>query len=40
MAGFMILMDTVPEKFDMILNKSNPSYSDLPGVWVLIEGYG
>jgi SSS family solute:Na+ symporter len=38
MAGFMILMDTVPEKFDMILDKSNPSYSDLPGVWVLIGG--
>ena len=38
MGGFMILMDTVPEKFDMILDKSNPSYSDLPGVWVLIGG--
>ena len=36
--GFQILINSVPEKFDMILSKDNPSYSDLPGVWVLIGG--
>jgi SSS family solute:Na+ symporter len=32
------LINSVPEKFDMILSKDNPSYPDLPGVWVLIGG--
>lgn len=36
--GFQILINSVPEKFDMILSKDNPSYPDLPGVWVLIGG--
>ena len=36
--GFSILMNSIPDKFDMILSKDNPSYSDLPGVWVLIGG--
>ncbi len=26
----------MPEKFDMILSKDNPSYSNLPGIWILI----
>ena len=30
--GFSILMNSIPDKFDMILSKHNPSYSDLPGV--------
>lgn len=36
--GFQILINAVPEKFDMILSEDNPSYPDLPGVWVLIGG--
>ena len=36
--GFQLLISSVPEKFDMILSKENPSYPDLPGVWVLIGG--
>jgi len=36
--GLSILMEKAPEKFDMILDKSNPSYSDLPGISVLIGG--
>ena len=36
--GFTILINSIPDKFDMILSKDNPSYSDLPGVWVLIGG--
>ena len=36
--GFQIVLTTIPEKFDMILSKDHPSYSDLPGVWVLIGG--
>jgi SSS family solute:Na+ symporter len=26
----------MPEKFDMILSPDNPSYSNLPGIWILI----
>ena len=26
----------MPEKFDMILSADNPSYKDLPGVWILL----
>ena len=26
----------MPEKFDMILSPDNPSYNNLPGVWILI----
>ena len=36
--GFMMLVDAAPEKFHMILDKSNPEYSNLPGIWVLFGG--
>lgn len=36
--GFGILMEKVPEKFDMILEPSNPHYMSLPGLSVLIGG--
>lgn len=36
--GFGVLMERAPEKFDMILDKSNPSYGQLPGIGVLIGG--
>jgi SSS family solute:Na+ symporter len=26
----------MPEKFDMVLSADNPSYKDLPGVWILL----
>ena len=37
-AGFNQVLDTVPERFQMILDKSNPEYTNLPGIWVLIGG--
>jgi SSS family solute:Na+ symporter len=37
-AGFMSLMEAAPDKFHMILDKSNPEYNNLPGIWVLIGG--
>lgn len=37
-AGFSDLMSQVPEKFDMILDKSNPNYAELPGLGVLLGG--
>ncbi|MBT3254220.1 MAG: sodium/solute symporter [Candidatus Marinimicrobia bacterium] len=37
-AGFSDLMAKVPEKFDMILDKSNPNYAELPGLGVLLGG--
>lgn len=37
-AGLGELMDKAPEKFDMILEKSNPEYKNLPGISVLIGG--
>ncbi|MDH4125206.1 MAG: sodium/sugar symporter [Gammaproteobacteria bacterium] len=37
-AGFRILMEAAPEKFDMILSKDNPEYMNLPGLGVLIGG--
>jgi len=37
-AGFKLLMDTAPEKFDMILSPDNPHYVSLPGLSVLIGG--
>lgn len=37
-AGFALLMDQVPEKFDMILSKDNPHYASLPGLSVLLGG--
>lgn len=36
--GAQILLEALPNKFDMILNADHPNYSDLPGVWVLIGG--
>jgi len=38
MAGFTRLVGEFPEKFDMILDRSNPSYMELPGLSVLIGG--
>jgi len=38
LAGLGELMDKAPEKFDMILDKSNPEYKNLPGISVLIGG--
>lgn len=37
-AGFQKLLVAVPEKFDMILDKSNPNYTYLPGVGVIMGG--
>lgn len=37
-AGFSKLLQDVPEKFDMILDESNPFYKDLPGMTVLFGG--
>lgn len=36
--GLTTIYNAVPEKFDMILNKSNPEYMNLPGIGVLIGG--
>ena len=36
--GLYNLYEIVPEKFDMILEKSNPEYMNLPGIGVLIGG--
>ncbi len=36
--GFKSIYNAVPEKFDMILEKSNPEYINLPGLGVLIGG--
>ena len=36
--GFKTIYNAVPEKFDMILEKSNPEYNNLPGLGVLIGG--
>jgi SSS family solute:Na+ symporter len=37
-AGFRLLLDRFPEKFDMILSKDSPHYDLLPGLSVLIGG--
>ncbi|WP_236980793.1 sodium/sugar symporter [Membranihabitans maritimus] len=37
-AGLNTLVEKAPEKFDMILDKSNPEYINLPGISVLIGG--
>ncbi len=37
-SGFGRLLDAAPEKFHMILDKSNPEFKNLPGIWVLIGG--
>lgn len=36
--GFSMLLEKVPEKFDMILDPANPHYISLPGLSVLIGG--
>ncbi|MGB0375825.1 MAG: sodium/sugar symporter [Flavobacteriaceae bacterium] len=36
--GLSAIYQAVPEKFDMILEKSNPEYMNLPGIGVLIGG--
>ena len=37
-AGFRIVVEQVPEKFDLILTKDNPHYISLPGISVLVGG--
>lgn len=37
-AGFKQVVAAVPDRFHMILDKSNPEYVNLPGIWVLIGG--
>jgi solute:Na+ symporter, SSS family len=37
-AGFNILLERAPEKFDMILSPDNPHYISLPGISVLVGG--
>ncbi|MBW2540578.1 MAG: sodium/sugar symporter [Deltaproteobacteria bacterium] len=38
MPGFALLLDRIPEKFDMIFTKDSPHYTHLPGISVLIGG--
>ena len=38
MAGLKTVYEAVPEKFVMILDKSNPEYKNLPGLGVLVGG--
>ncbi len=38
LAGFQKVTRTAPEKFHMILEKSNPQYMNLPGISVLVGG--
>jgi SSS family solute:Na+ symporter len=37
-SGLKIVYEAVPEKFAMILDKSNPEYKNLPGLGVLVGG--
>jgi len=37
-AGFALLLDQVPDKFDMILSRDSPHYANLPGISVLVGG--
>ena len=37
-AGMKMIYEAVPEKFVMILDKSNPEYKNLPGLGVLVGG--
>ena len=34
--GMRVVMNEIPEKFDMVLSTDNPSYKDLPGIWILL----
>ena len=36
--GLALLVEQAPEKFDMILDKANPEYMNLPGISVLVGG--
>lgn len=36
--GFQTLVERAPEKFDMILDRSNPEFKNLPGISVLVGG--
>lgn len=38
LTGLKTVYETVPEKFAMILDKSNPEYKNLPGLGVLVGG--
>lgn len=38
MVGFKLVLEAVPERFHMILDESNPEFTNLPGIWVLIGG--
>ena len=38
MAGFQVLLDKTPERFDLIFSKDSPHYAALPGLSVLIGG--
>lgn len=38
LAGMTTIMDVAPERFAMILDKSNPEYISLPGIGVLVGG--
>ena len=37
-AGFSMILEQAPEKFDMILSKDSPHYANLPGISVLVGG--
>jgi len=37
-AGFKMVLEQAPDKFDMILSKDNPHYISLPGISVLVGG--
>ena len=37
-AGFKTIYNEVPGRFEMILDKSNPEYDNLPGIGVLVGG--
>lgn len=38
MAGLNTIMEAAPDRFAMILDKSNPEYKNLPGIGVLVGG--
>lgn len=38
LTGLKMVYETVPEKFVMILDESNPEYKNLPGIGVLVGG--
>ena len=38
LVGFKQLVAAAPDSFHMILDKANPEYMNLPGIWVLIGG--